>query len=114
MALKICAFKYISLSEIQKVQPKFTSKYIEDNKDEFLQVLHNLGCDTKEYVMVQHDIQHRNIFNEIVTCDRYVCDERIDDEWLNSGYASIEARDKAIGSKILTDSYRLRGLVESV
>lgn len=114
MALKIIALKYISLSEVQKVQPKYTSKCIENNKDEFLNVLHELGCDINEYVMVQHDIQHRNIFNEIVTCDRYVCDERTDKEWLASGYASIEAVDKAIGSKILTDSYRLRGMVESV
>ena len=60
----------------------------------------------------QENLQHRNRFNEVVICDRYVGNERTDKEWLNSGYASQEAKDKATGSKMLADLYRLRGAVE--
>jgi len=47
-----------------------------------------------------------------VTCDRFVGNERTDKEWIESGYASREAKDKSSGSKLLTDIYRQKGMVE--
>ncbi len=40
--------------------------------------------------------------------------ERLCEEWLNSGYASKEAKDKAKGSRLLDELYRSRGLTEDV
>ena len=112
MALQICAFKYISLSEIQKEYPQWNKYKVNKNWHEFLDLLFALGCDINEPIVTQEDVQHRNLFNETVTCNRYVCHERVDKEWVESGYASIEAVDKSKNCKILTDLYRLKGLVE--
>jgi hypothetical protein len=48
--------------------------------------------------------------NQVVTCDRWLGEERQDSDWINSGYASREARDKYSGNRILEDLYRSRNL----
>ena len=63
---------------------------------------------------IQPNIQHRNRFNEVVICDRFVGNERIDPNWINSGYASKEAKDKASSNKILDDIYRSKLLTEDI
>jgi hypothetical protein len=110
--MRIAALCFVSISEIAKVQPSITYDWIDENPEQFKQMLHELGMDTRQNIEKQENIQHRNRFEEIVTCDRYVGNERTDKEWLNSGYATQAAKDKATGSKLLTDLYRLRGCVE--
>lgn len=112
--MNILALKFISLSEIAKVLPEITYEWIESNQEEFMKILHDLGCDVSNpsTIEIQTDLTHRNFFNEIVVCTRYVCNERTDPEWVNSGYASRAAIDKSKNSALLIDLYRLKGEVE--
>ncbi len=109
---KIAAACVISLSEIQKVRPDIDEEYIKNNRSVFNLMLYNLGIDNREYPAEEQLVQHRNRFNEIVYCLRWSGMERTDNEWLNSGYASPEALDKAEDNKLLNDLYRKKGLIE--
>jgi hypothetical protein len=110
--MNIAALCIVSVSELAKVKPEITYDWIDNNREEFLDILHSIGMNVKQPIEKQENVMHRNRFNEITTCDRYVGNERTDKEWINSGYASQEAKDKATGSKMLADLYRLRGAVE--
>lgn len=50
---------------------------------------HN-GMDTDEPVEVVF-VQHRNLQNKVVSCYRFEGQERLDDEWIQSGCASMSA-----------------------
>lgn len=110
--LNIIALSYISFSEIQKVNPKVTPTWAKNNLTEFHTILKELGMDISVPYDWQVNIQHRNRFNEVVTCDRIVGNELTSKDWVNSGYASREAVDKAKKSKLLIDLYRMKGLVQ--
>ena len=110
--MNICALCIISVSEIAKVIPSITYQWIEDNRHKFLDMLYELGMNTNQPIEYQKEIQHKNRFGEIRICDRYVGNERTCKEWIESGYASQEAIDKASGNKMIVDLYRLKGQVE--
>lgn len=110
--MKIAALCIVSVSEIAKVMPNITYDWIDNNQEKFKQMLYELGADVNRYIEKQENVTHRNRFNEIVTCDRYVCDERTDKEWIESPYSSQEAKDKSLNNSMLTDLYRLRGCIE--
>ena len=110
--MQIAALVYISMSELAKVMPDITYDWVDNNTREFLDILHGLGMNVNQPIELQENINHRNRFEEIVTCHRWVGNERTDKEWVNSGYASQEAIDKSKNNKLLTDLYRLRGKVE--
>lgn len=112
MKFQIAAISYISLSEIQKVKPWITWDFIQENQKEFEEMLYDLGLDTKNYPYEVQNVQHRNRFNEIVSCERFVGNERTDRDWIQSGNASQEALDKAAGNKLLADLYVKRGQFE--
>lgn len=112
--LKIAAVSYISLSEIQTVANWVTDEFVEENPDVIKQMLYDLGMDVFEYPFEVQEVTHRNRFGNIITCKRFVGNERIDKEWIESDYCSVEARDKSLNNKILTDLYRAKGMVESV
>ena len=112
--LEIVALSYISFSELQKVDTSITPEWAENNIDKFNEILRSIGVDTEIPYDWQRNIPHRNRFNEIVTCDRIVGNELTTKEWVESGYASQEAIDKSKRNKLLTDIYRMKGLVESV
>ena len=42
-----------------------------------------------------------------------VGNERLDDEWLKSGYASEEAIARKLDNKLLNDIFRMKGLTEN-
>lgn len=107
----IVALCIISESEICKVLPDYSYE-LEQDQERFLNLLHNLGMDVTKNYQRQDGLQHRNRFNEIVVCSRWIGQERTDPLWINSGYASKEAIDKASGSKILEDLYRSKYLTE--
>lgn len=107
----IVALCIISESEIIKVIPNYSSDF-ENKETSFKLFLYSLGMDVSKPYKRQDGLQHRNRFNEIVVCSRWVGEERIDSEWINSGYASKEALDKASGSRILEDIYRSKYLTE--
>ena len=108
MSRGIAALVYVSASELAKVMD-FSYEWADENRKEFEGILFGLGIDTSVPYEEQREVWHRNRFNEVVFCDRYVGNERIDKEWIESGYASQEAKDKAKGSKLLDDLYRLKG-----
>lgn len=105
----IIALKIISASEIAKVIPNFTYDWVENNRHLFQDMLFDLGLDISQEIEEQLDLVHRNHFNEIVQCTRWVGYERTDYLWIHSGYASDEAKDKALGSKLLEDIYKTKG-----
>ena len=111
--LQIAAICYVSLSEIQTVAPWVNQDFIDNNKDIFEKMLYDLGMDLRLPYEVQ-DVTHRNKFGNVITCPRYVGNERTDVQWVTSGYASPEAVDKSKNNKILNDLYRLKGMTESV
>lgn len=110
--MQIVALCVVSVSEIAKVIPDITYKWIEDNRSEFLDMLYELGMNVKQPIEYQREIQHKNRFNEVVICDRYVGNSRLDSEWINSGYADQSTVDKASGNRLVLDLYRIKGQVE--
>lgn len=107
----IVALCIISESEIAKAVPNYTCEF-EQNEAKFKLFLYHMGMDIQKPILRQDGLQHRNRLNEIVVCSRWVGEERTDESWINSGYASKEAKDKASGSRILEDLYRSRYLTE--
>ena len=105
----ITALCIVSASEITMVKPDFTYDLIKNNPEEFLDILHQFGMDVTQGIETQENLQHRNRAGNIVQCDRYVGYERTDREWITSGFASQEAKDKQLNNKILNDLYRRKG-----
>lgn len=112
MALQIAAFGAISLSELQTVDQSLTKEYFEENPEKLKEVLFGLGLDVYNYPVDEQHVQHRNRFGNIITTWRWVCNERIDRQWVTSGHATQAAIDKASGSRLLVDCYLQRGEVE--
>lgn len=109
--LKIPAICIVSLSEIQKVKPWYTKEHALEYPEETNQILFELGMDTNYKVDLQ-DCIHRNKFDEVVHTLRWSGEERGDENWLKSGYASQEAIDRGLDNKLLNDIYRIRGYVK--
>ena len=110
---KILALVYVSSSEIAKVIPDWDEVKAAEDEDYFKSILWQLGVDTEQPIEWQ-TLQHRNRFNEVVICSRWVGNERQDKQWIESGYASKEAVDKSKNSKMLDSSYRSRALTVDV
>jgi hypothetical protein len=87
--------------------PNYSAEF-ENEEIKFKSFLYSLGMDTDKPFERQDGLQHRNRFNEIVVCSRWVGSERTDEAWIHSGYASKAAIDKASGSKLTEDVYRSR------
>lgn len=97
------AITVISLSEISKAIPNITVQWIEENSQKFKEMLWELGGNIFKPYEKQEGLTHRNKFNNVVLCDRWVLCERLDKEWIESGYASREAKLEASGSKLVRD-----------
>lgn len=106
----IIALTIVSASDVAKVYPEFTYEYMRTNKKEFEEILFNFGMNIYKMYEIQENVVHRNLEGKVVQCDRFVGDERLDEAWLASNYASNEAWDKASGSNLLNDLYRFKGL----
>ena len=109
---KIIALSIVSASDIAVVKPDFTYNWTISNPKDFQDILHEFGMDVTSMWEVQDDVIHTTRMNKVVQCTRYVGSERTDKEWINSGYASREAKDKSSGSKLLNDIYRGKGMTE--
>lgn len=106
----IIATVIVSESEIKAVHPSFNDKFEHSNPEEFRKIMYSLGMDTSYPIIRQEGLKHRNRLNQVVKCTRWLGEERLDDEWIKSGYASVEAKDKHSGNHILEDLYRQRSL----
>jgi hypothetical protein len=107
----IIALVYISLSELQTIDRKYTEEWVDNSEQELKQVLYGLGMEVSQNYERQV-VEHRNRFGNLITGSRFVGNSRTDPEWINSGYASEEAIAKASGSRLVFDLYRMRGLTE--
>lgn len=106
----IVAQSIISESELIKVIPNYSYTFEEEQPEQFKHMLWGLGLDVNQRYIRQDNLQHRNKFNQIVLCSRWVGEERQDKQWIESGYASREAVDKYSGSSILDDLYRQKNM----
>jgi len=107
----IIALVYISQSELCTVDPKYTEEWIANHPQQLEAVLYELGINTNEPYETQFNT-HRNRFGNLNTCSRFIGNSRLDQKWLESGYASEEALAKSSGSRLLIDLYQSRGLTE--
>lgn len=110
--MQIIALVYVSMSELALGKPDITYEWAEKNPEEFKKLLHGMGMNINIPWDTQRDIQHINRLKRVVVCDRFVGNERTDDEWVKSGYASQSAIDKSLGNALLVDLYRMKGEVE--
>jgi hypothetical protein len=106
----IVALCYVSAMDIAEVKPDYTYKWGDENLELFNDILYQFGMDTTSFIERQESVTHRTRLNRLVTADRWVGNERIDEEWIKSSYASREAKDKHSGSKLLNDIYKMKGL----
>lgn len=104
----IVAYIAVSESELFFLYPNYTYELSSENPHLFKSLLWRLGLDSTLPWSIQENIIHRNRFNQVTQCTRFMGEERQDKEWLESGYASREALDKASGNKILEDLYRIK------
>ena len=111
---KIAALVNISQSDVSYIYPEYTTELEQSDPELLKNLLWNLGLDVNQPYVFQQVTQHGNKLGKIVTCHRWFGSERLCEEWLNSGYASKEAKDKAKGSRLLDEIYRSRGLTEDV
>lgn len=108
--MQITALVFVSLSELQTIDSMFNEEWAK-NQTELEKVLYNMGININQPYETQNET-HRNRFNNIITCLRWVGQERTDSEWIKSGYCSQAALDKSLNNRMLIDLYRLRGQVE--
>ena len=111
----IAAYSTISESELALVLDDYSVDYFyEPTKKKVLDaILWELGMDTKQKYELQDVTQHRNKLGNVVTCGRYFGHERQDQEWLQSGLASQEAKDKAKSNRLVDEMYFQKGLTHS-
>jgi len=102
----IVATVIISESELIQALPDYQPEDEINKPQQFKQLLHGLGMDTTQAYVRQDNLKHRNRLNQVVHCNRWLGEERLDKQWINSGYASVEAKDKASGSFMLESLYR--------
>lgn len=93
----------ISESEISKVISDWHYQYPDKHPEDFKKLLWGLGINTNLCVERQDGFYHRNRFNEIVLCSRWVGYERLDDDWIKSGYASRDAKNESSNNRMLRD-----------
>lgn len=101
---------HVSESEIAVIYPEYDVSWLIENIEDLKTVLYDLGGDTSKHFELQEVTQHRNRLGNVVTCGRYILEERSDIEWLKSGYASEAALDKARNSPMTDCLYREKGL----
>lgn len=78
----LVSYRNISMADIIRVP-----YYNGENLDK---VLYDMGADTsKPYETTI--CAHRTLSNQVVTCEYFICLERLDKAWIQSGHASIEA-----------------------
>lgn len=101
---------HISESEISIICPQYDVSWLAENIEDLKTVLYELGGDISKHFELQEVTQHRNRLGNVVTCGRYLLEERSDIKWLQSGYASQAAIDKARNSPMTDCLYREKGL----
>lgn len=93
--------RYISLGDLVSVLKSAGMTLQSLSGDGLLEVLWELGLNTKEYKVKELTDNHRDHNDKAVWGLRFLSQERFDDAWLNSGMASFEAKVAAVGDESL-------------
>lgn len=107
----------LSISDLLLIKD-FQTAFGNDDKQAIEKILFENGMDITEPYTVEFS-QHRNLRGQIVSCDRYVGEERQDKCWLKSGAASWESQveacdlDLRIQLKTMGKSYNNSGHIIS-
>lgn len=107
----IIALVWVSLSELQTIDRKYSEDWADNSEKELLDILYGLGMNINQPVE-RSIVEHRNRFGNLITCSRWTGLERLDKEWIKSGYASEEAVAKQLNNGLVNDLFRLRGMTE--
>lgn len=83
----------LSVSDLLMIKD-FQVAFGNDDKQAIEKILFENGMDIDEPYTVEFS-QHRNLRGQIVSCDRYIGEERQDKFWLKSGAASWESQVEA-------------------
>lgn len=102
----IYAAAYVSESELKMLDSDYQASWEQTAPLHFKDLLWTLGLNVNQEYQRQDGIPHRNKLNNIVVCSRWVGNERYDQEWIQSGYASQEAIDRDKNNSILDSLYR--------
>lgn len=79
----------LSFSDLMLID-EFKHSVMSSDKEKLDSILFTNGMDTsKPYEIVT--CEHRNLQNKVVNCPRIEGNERLDDEWIKSGAASLDA-----------------------
>lgn len=108
----IVALVYVSESELIAAIPDYSASWETEYPEKFKDILHGLGMNTEQTVERQDAVWHRNRLGKNTFCSRWVGNERHDEEWISSGYASKEAMDRSKNSSILDSLYRAKNLTK--
>ena len=100
-------YKVISQSELEQI-PIWNVNLEKDNPELFKAILWRLGVDSESKIEIQEGLLHRNIFNKVVNCKRYVGLERTDREWLQSPHSSLEAHYLKADPSVQEDMQKLQ------
>lgn len=107
----------LSISDLLLIK-EFQTAFGNDDKQAIEKILFENGMDIEEPYTVEFS-QHRNLRGQVVSCDRYVGEERQDKNWLKGGAASWEAQveacdlDLRIQLKTMGKSYNNSGHIIS-
>jgi len=79
----------LSISDLLLID-NFKKAFGEEDKSTIEKILYENGMDVAEPYTLEFS-KHRNLRGNIVSCERYVGEERQDKAWLKSGAASWES-----------------------
>ncbi|MCK9530414.1 MAG: hypothetical protein M0R77_07625 [Gammaproteobacteria bacterium] len=89
--------KWMSVWDMCRI-PEVKDILLADDLTETYNLLYDVGFDINKEIYVE-SCYHRTIYKEVVYAPRFVGEERLDDSWINSGYASEEAWKILVGKK---------------
>jgi hypothetical protein len=93
--------RYISLGDLVSTLKSAGMTLQDLSGADLMDVLWELGLNTKEYKVKELTDNHRDYNDKAVWGLRFLSQERFDDVWLNSGRASFEAKVAAAGDESL-------------
>ncbi|MNF40758.1 hypothetical protein D3C85_783530 [compost metagenome] len=84
----------------------FGEAFASSDEQKIKEVLFQNGLDSsKEFEVIR--VTHRNLRNQVVNGELYIGSERLDPEWIKSGFASLAARIEATDDASLRQTLRV-------
>ena len=101
-----------TLNELQTLVPSLRKEHLlskdENIKKHIIKMFWHLGCDATEGIEIQEGVVCRNRFNRIDDSARVIVNERLDQVWVESKYASEFAKLYTKDVGVMNDIDRLR------